>query len=227
MPALPAIRIDDSLIAAWPETHLGCIAYEVRVRQRNPELWRYYEDGPAAALRDKLATTPLADMPMLGAARAAYKAFGADPRRNRISSEALYRRLRQGKALYQINSLVDANNLLSIETGFSLGSYDTARIGPDLVFRLGGPGESYAGIGKAAIALANLPLLADDAGPFGGPTSDSERAMITGATTRGLTVIYSFSGKDALLPALALAERQLTRFAQVENARSMVVGSAG
>ncbi|MFQ9489676.1 MAG: phenylalanine--tRNA ligase beta subunit-related protein [Bilophila wadsworthia] len=69
--------------------------------------------------------------------------------------------VRQGKALYQINSVVDANNLVSLETGFSLGSYDTARIGADIVFRLGKAGEVYPGIGKDDIALRKHALLAD------------------------------------------------------------------
>ena len=55
-------------------------------------------------------TTLLAQIPNLDESRKAYKAFGKDPGRFRVSSEALYRRVRQGKDLYRINTVVDANN---------------------------------------------------------------------------------------------------------------------
>ena len=109
---------------------------------------------------------PLAQWPNLGPSRAGCKACGKDPGRYRISSEALYRRLKQGKGLYAINSVVDANNIASLETGFSLGSYTLANLRGDITLRRGLPGETYEGIGKGGLNLENLPLLADALGFF-------------------------------------------------------------
>lgn len=220
---IPAISIDENLKSAWPATHVGCLCYSVDVYPKNQELLDYYENIFAPLLGQKLATTALPDMPNIALARAAYKSFGIDPGRHRISSEALYRRVRQGKALYQINSLVDVNNLVSLETGFPLGSYDAAHIGQEIVLRLGQPGEGYAGIGKSAVALENMPVFADDTGPFGSPTSDSTRAMITGGTKKAITVIYSFSGLDALIDCLDLVKRHFQRYACVEEPLVAVV----
>ena len=113
--------------------------------------------------------------------------------------------------------MVDANNLVSLETGFSLGSYDLARLEGGLLFRLGEAGEMYAGIGKDGIDLARLPLLADARGPFGSPSSDSQRAMISLESRDILTVIYGFSGQEEVEAALALAQKRLTDFAEAEN----------
>lgn len=217
-----SVTMDSSIKTAWPSACLGCIAYKVEVLPKNEELWEYYESRLATPLRQKLATTELTWMPRIGESRAAYKAFGVDPGRYRISSEALYRRIRQDKPLYQINSLVDANNIISLETGFSLGSYDISRVGPDVIFRLGLPGETYPGIGKSDIPLRNMPLLADADGPFGSPTSDSTRGMITPDTKEALTVIYSFSGREALEEALKLAEQRFARFAGITEARMFI-----
>ena len=170
-----------------------------------------------------LETTPLAQIPNLDESRKAYKAFGKDPGRFRVSSESLYRRVRQGKALYQIHSVVDANNLVSLETGFSLGSYDTARIGADIVFRLGKAGEVYPGIGKDDIALENMPLLADGEGAFGSPTSDSTRAMITQETRSCLTVVFSFSARSKLEEALALTVKRFGQYANPSHAESFII----
>ena len=213
--SMPTISIDENLKTAWPATHVACLCYSVDVCSKNQDLWDFYDKTFAPLLEQKLASTALPDMPNIAQARAAYKAFGIDPGRHRISSEALYRRVRQGKALYQINSLVDANNLVSLETGFSLGSYDVAHIGQKIVLRLGQPGEGYAGIGKSGMILENMPVLADDSGLFGSPTSDSTRAMITDGTRKAITVIYSFSGLEALTDCLDLAKRCFNRYACV------------
>ena len=142
------VTIDPSIKGAWPEARLGCFIYTADVRAREDSLWTCLENEVAPYLKTMLETTPLAQIPNLAESRKAYKAFGKAPGRFRVSSESLYRRVRQGKALYQINSVVDANTLVSLETGFSLGSYDTARIGADIVYRLGKAGEVYPGIGK-------------------------------------------------------------------------------
>lgn len=219
----PTVTIDPALAAAWPAVCLGCLTYAVEVRPENPDLWNFYRTETAGPLLHRLETTELAAMPGIGESRAACRAMGADPGRHRVSSEALYRRIRQGKDLYHINSLVDANNLVSLETGLSLGSYDAARIGDAVILRVGRAGESYAGIGKADLSLEGMPLLADADGPFGSPTSDSTRAMITEQTREALTVIYGFPGRESAAAALDRAESRLIRFAGVTGVRKFLV----
>ena len=57
--------------------------------------------------------------------------------------------------------------------------------------RLGRDGESYPGIRKDAVHVAGRITLADGHGPFGNPTSDSARTMVTTATTRALLVVFA------------------------------------
>ena len=103
-------------------------------------------------------------------------------------------------------TVVDVNNLISIESGFSVGSYDVSQISEELVFRIGQKGETYKGIGKDEIKIERLPVLADKDGAIGSSTSDSERAMITEDVTEVLTLIYSFSGNDGLEKHWNMAE---------------------
>ena len=44
--------------------------------------------------------------------------------RYRTSSAAMHRRILKDRGLYQINNVVEVNNLISIQTGYSLGTYD-------------------------------------------------------------------------------------------------------
>lgn len=216
----PDIRIDDDMLSRCPDCRLGWLIYEAEPREPDAAVWsRFAELLPE--LRKKLEVTALADMPNLGESRRGYRACGKDPGRWRVSSEALYRRIRQGRDLYRINTVVDVNNLVSLETGFSLGSYDMDHLQWPVVLRRGLPGESYPGIGKDAVDLENMPLLADGLGPVGSPTSDSTRAMVTAEGRRFLTVIYSFSERTELVRALALAS---SRFMELAGAGNLVSG---
>jgi len=144
--------------------------------------------------------------------------LGKDPSRYRGSAEALLRRLASGKSLYFINNLVDVNNLVSLESFLPLGSYDSGKIMGQIVFRIGRASESYKGIGKDLINIADLPVFADSMGPFGSPTSDSERTMITKATKDFATMIISFSDTSDLN---AWAERTLELLEKHAHGRNL------
>ncbi len=225
----PTVSIDPALAAIWPDTALGCVFWSAPVLPQEPRLWQHFASHTQPRLAQLLKNTELADMPQIGPSRRAFKAFGRDPGRVRISSEALYRRLRQGKELYHINTAVDANNLVSLETGFSLGTYDLACLQGNIVLRLGIEGERYAGIGKDTLDLHRMPLLADAIGPFGCPCSDSQRAMIVDNTTKNttsrqlLTVIYGFSGADAVEAAISSTKKHFTAFSAAHVTASGIV----
>jgi DNA/RNA-binding domain of Phe-tRNA-synthetase-like protein len=108
------------------------------------------------------------------------------------SQEALWLRLIEGKSLYKINNVVDAQNIVSIQAVRSIGSYDVDKLEGDITFRPGAQGEQYPSTKKRSMDLCNLPLLSDKQGPFGSPTSDSERALIQPTTKTIVSVIYSF-----------------------------------
>jgi DNA/RNA-binding domain of Phe-tRNA-synthetase-like protein len=123
--------------------------------------------------------------------RSMYRRFGVDPTKTRPSSEALLRRVRKGDGLPRVNNVVDVINWCSLESQLPFGLYDLDRVTGSVVLRLGQPGESYAGIRKDDVHLEGRLVLSDGAGPFGNPTSDSARTMVTDSTTRVLVVIFA------------------------------------
>ncbi len=124
--------------------------------------------------------------------RTMYKRVGLDPTRTRPSSEALLRRVRKDVAFPRINSMVDVCNWCSLEFQLPYGLYDAEKLVGDVVtLRLGAEGESYPGIRKDDVHVAGRMTLADALGPFGNPTSDSARTMVTTATTRALLVVFA------------------------------------
>jgi DNA/RNA-binding domain of Phe-tRNA-synthetase-like protein len=125
------------------------------------------------------------------AVRTMYKKVGIDPTKTRPSNEALLRRVRKGDTIPRINSAVDIINWCSLEFQLPYGLYDAAKMSGAVTMRRGLEGEKYAGIRKDDVNVGGRITVVDDAGPFGNPTSDSARTMVTPATTELLVVIYA------------------------------------
>jgi len=151
-------------------------------------------DAPLAAAEAAVRINPPAETT---AVRTMYKRVGIDPTKTRPSSEALLRRVRKGDTLPRINSMVDVCNWCSFEFQLPYGLYDAAHIEGDVTLRIGREGESYPGIRKDDVHVGGRIALVDAVGPFGNPTSDSARTMVTTATTRGLLVVFAPREVDA------------------------------
>lgn len=111
---LPEISIRPALKALVPDLALGSVSANVSVVKHNEALWREI-DQHLTHLTATMKPEQTNSIPQIAAMRGAYKALGKDPSRYRGSAEALLRRVLSGKGLYQINSVVDINNLVSLE----------------------------------------------------------------------------------------------------------------
>jgi len=191
------ITIDGALKAKCPRVALGCVTGNVEA-----------VETPAALLAEMKACEakilglpePRAELegPQISATRAGYKALGKDPARYRGSAEALLRRILSGKSFPQIGAVVDVINLASLESRLPVGLYDLAHVQGDVLFRAGRAGETYKGIGKYDLNLEGLPVFCDTLGPYGSPTSDSERTMVTAATKSIAAIFVAFGGSEGL-----------------------------
>ena len=219
---LPEISINPALKALVPDLALGCISANVVAEKHNEALWREI-DQHLTHLIATIKPEQINTVPQIAAMRSAYKALGKDPSRYRGSAEALLRRVLSGKGLYQINSVVDINNLVSLESLNPAGTYDLEKITPPVELRIGAAGESYKGIGKDLINIESLPVFADAAGPFGSPTSDSERAMVTLQTRKVLMVVFSFTGPQGLEHWVSRASELLRRYCGGEGIETSLV----
>jgi DNA/RNA-binding domain of Phe-tRNA-synthetase-like protein len=169
-------------------------------------------DGPIANAEARVRREPPAER---DAVRAMYRRVGLDPTKRRPSSEALLRRVVKGDSLPRINALVDICNWCSLELQLPYGLYDAAKIDGDVELRLGREGEEYPGIRKDVIHVAGRLTLADHLGPFGNPSSDSLRTMVTTEATRALAVIFAPRAipGPVVADALDLTARRLLTFA--------------
>jgi DNA/RNA-binding domain of Phe-tRNA-synthetase-like protein len=156
-----------------------------------------------AEARARYGRSTWAEIPGLRDVRASYHRMGVDPTKRRPSSEALLRRVVGGKPLPRISNLVDCINLFSLRHLVPIGLYDAARIIGPVVLRHGRPGEVYEAIGREAFGIVGRPVLADAQGPFGSPTSDALRTMVTPATRDALAVLFWPPERPGLAAAVA------------------------
>ena len=161
------VKIDDALYATYPEIRLGCICFHADVKEPDEVFWNHMHEEVLPEVTKAIEGKEWGEIPGVKGSRLAYKAFGRNPGRYRVSSEALLRRVRRGDELYHINNVVDVNNLISVKSGLSVGSYDLGHVSGPIIFRKAGEGEGYTGIGKEFLDMENMLVLADDEGIFG------------------------------------------------------------
>lgn len=174
------------------------------------------------AFTEQLTTTTVAEdiklQPVIAATREAYKRCGKDPSRYRPSAEALRRRLMRGLALYQIDTLVDLINLVSLRTGYSIGGFDADKIqGTNLVLGIGRADEAFEGIGRGVLNIEGLPVYRDLTGGIGTPTSDNERTKMDIETRHILAIINGYNGSDGLEEAAEMIRDLLKRYASSDG----------
>ena len=178
-------------------------------------------------LRARETTDSIKYQPVIAATREAYKRCGKDPSRYRPSAEALRRRLLRGLELYQIDTLVDLINLVSLRTGHSIGGFDADEIqGTDLELGIGRAEELFEGIGRGMLNIEGLPVYRDRIGGIGTPTSDHERTQMKLKTRAAhnhkkknltprhiLAIVNGYNGQEGLKEAAEMILELLEKYA--------------
>ncbi len=210
------ITISNELVGKVSGLQLSCIYCNVNPEPVNEKLWNLIQTK-IKEIASSVSIEKISQIPAIAASRKAYKACGKDPARYRLSAEALLRRVVNRGELYQINNVVDALNLVSISSGFSIGGYDADKIEGDVVFGIGKPGEPYSGIGRGELNIEGMPVFRDSRGAIGTPTSDSERTAVSLDTKRFLMIIIDYAASSQLEEATVLAKDLLIKYVQATH----------
>ncbi len=203
------------------ETFPGLDAYLVEVggltvRDRDERLDAFVP-VQIREFREHLKLETLKDEPRLRAYRDFYWRVGIDPTKTRPASEALLRRILQGKELPRINTLVDAYNLASMKTHIAIAAFDAAHTHGDLRMRLARAGESFLGIGmEAPVSLKGVEVVCEDDEGLVAiyPHRDSHRTRATAATTSTYFMTCGVPGIDraTLVESAAVTLELVERF---------------
>lgn len=217
---MTTISIDKLLKQKLPEFHVGVVNFECNVKKSNvlDEQIKRIQDS----VRGKYILSDVLTLPHIFDARNGYKKLGKDPSRYRLAVESLFRRIIKGNDLYRINDVVDIGNVLSLLTKRSIAVLDRDKIVGDIIFRIG-KAEPYEGIGRGAINIENIPVYCDNIGPFGNPTSDTERTMITDTTKKILLFIIAFDGLEELTDNISLCLDLYQKYTDAKNFYTKII----
>ncbi|MBR3858412.1 MAG: hypothetical protein IKJ18_00120 [Bacteroidaceae bacterium] len=213
------ITLSEEIKAKWPQYRGAAVYATVKNSPYDEALWSEIAHF-TEHLRATETTESIKQQPAIVATRDAYRACGKDPSRYRPSAEALRRRLLRGLELYQIDTLVDLINLVSLRTGYSIGGFDADKIvGTDHCLGIGKADEPFEGIGRGPLNIEYMPVIRDAIGGIGTPTSDHERTKMDGGTTHILAIINGYSGSEGLHEAAEMTVDLLQRHASAMQCR--------
>ncbi len=216
------ISISNLIYDACPQFLSVQIECDVKNSDFNLTLWHEIE----TFTQDYKKNNKIKDIntfdPIL-ATRNIYKKLGKDPNRYRPSAEALRRRILKGVELYKINTLVDAINLISLKTGYSIGGFDANIIQGSLELGVGQKDEKFEAIARGFLNIEGLPVYRDSIGGIGTSTSDEERTKIGLNTNKLLMLLNAYSGKKGLEDAIEYSQYVLKEFVEGENIEVKVI----
>ncbi|WP_018108644.1 B3/B4 domain-containing protein [Bacteroides propionicifaciens] len=213
------ITVSDELKEVAPEFRGAAIIAQVQNSPFSESLWTEI-NRVSQELKEELTIPEIKNLSTIAATRTVYKRCKKDPNRYRPAAEALRRRIVKGEALYQIDTLVDLVNLVSIVTGYSMGGFDAAQIkGSSLVLGIGKADEVFHGIGRGPLNIEGLPVYRDKLGGIGTPTSDEERTKMSVDTTELLILINGYSGEEGLQEAVSYTIDLLEKYVDAQEVK--------
>lgn len=216
------VSISSYVRESCPSLQAGIIRANVINSPTGDELWDELQ-AEAARIASVYATDTLSQRPAITGTRKAYKTFGKDPARYRVSSEALCRRAIRGLDLYRINTLVDLINVVSMRSGYSIGGFDASRIEGDMTLGVGTADDVFHGIGRGILNIEGMPVYRDNVGGVGTPTSDEERTKITLETTQLLITINAYAPEMPLEECIQWTIELLKKYAQATDIESYII----
>ena len=184
------VALDETLLAEVPNAKFGIIHYENITIGHSPQMLKGRLQLFQESLFFELENKNISEIPEIKEWRSVFKRLGKDPNRYRHSAEALYRRVKKQKYMPSINSATDINNFFSLKYRIPLGIYDKDLIKGNVMIRKGRIEESYLGLNGRENSVEDLPVAADDAGPFGSPFVDSMRTAVTPAAKNAVQIVY-------------------------------------
>jgi DNA/RNA-binding domain of Phe-tRNA-synthetase-like protein len=216
------IRIGPEIKQVFPEIIVGYLSGSVRNGEDHPDVWSLI-NRRISEIATSLDAESIRQIEGIRLGKNAYRQLGKDPNRYRLSAEALMRRIVKGQELYKINTVVDILNLVSLDTGITIGGFDRSLIQGEIELGIAKPEEEFEAIGRGRMNVESLPVYRDELGVIGNPTSDCMRTRIRTETRTILMLITGFYGPTLILPVIDQLTAHLSRFCNFQDQTSGII----
>jgi DNA/RNA-binding domain of Phe-tRNA-synthetase-like protein len=128
---MTSFQYHPDILARYPNIVGGVLLVEGLKNGPTPEELKGLYFAEQEAVKARIGSTPLSELPTLAAWRGAFRQFGVNPTKYRSAIEALLRRLTKKGDIPNINAVVDICNLVSIRYALPVAAFDTrALTGP-------------------------------------------------------------------------------------------------
>lgn len=214
------LQFSDRIVTAAPNLKVLQIEAHVSNPPTSDALWEELEEV-FNQISKTFQLNEINKRPSIQATRTVYKKLGKDPNRYRPSAEALSRRIINGKGIYRLTTLVDIINLISLQTGYSIGGFDADQIqGDTLLLDVGNSSDSFEAIGRGILNIEGLPVYRDNVGGIGTPTSDEERTKLTPETSYLLMLINIYGEETSSEIIESMTKDLLKKYANLTEFNS-------
>ena len=209
--------IDQSIKERFPDLDVRFKKVEGLKIERESETLEEFKSEIIEKIKNNYSLETLKDNPQMRKYRDFFWKIDIDPTKIRPASEALIRRILQGKQIPQINTGVDAYNLASIKSGVPLAAFDSGTLKGELYMRVAMPGEGFRGIGmEKPKILKGGEIVVEDEGNLVAiyPYRDADSSKVTLDTTEILLMSCGVPGVEyrKLEEAVNLAAEYLVEY---------------
>ncbi len=161
--------------------------------EKSMDGWEELEQSMFERIRSSITLDDIKDDPLFRSYRDLYWAFGMDPTKLRVSSEALLRRIVNGLNLWRISNVVDVVNVTSPNHKIPIGLVDVSKVTGSLQVRVARKGEKFVRIGGVEkVCRGREIVLSDDEKIvcFGYATHDSEYTKVSKDSKQVYILLY-------------------------------------
>ncbi|MBT4351124.1 proline--tRNA ligase [archaeon] len=144
-------------------------------------------------IKSKYSLDTIGENEIIKSFRELYWSFSMDPTKNRISSEALLRRILKGNNMWRINNIVDSLNMISAKSLLPMGYIDHSTFKGEITIRTTNKDEEFIKIGGKIKKCKGTEICVSDDEKimdYGYATSDSDLTKVSDKTKDLMILIY-------------------------------------
>lgn len=145
--AFSKIVVDPQIQADFPDAKIGWLLADLTVTESHPYAEELKNTLPGNLSRREITEDNLISQPDIANWRGTFRKMGMKPNKYKSAVEALTKRVLKGQNVWNISSVVDVYNCVSVMTFLPIGAFDTAHIDGDIVLRYGKAGEKFHPLG--------------------------------------------------------------------------------
>ncbi len=227
------IRIAPEILQKYPGAHVGWLCADVIVRDESSHVENLKAEMARAVAERGLEAATLSKHPRIDSWRRIYSAMGVKPSSYKCSLEALLRRVLKGQGLWNVSSVVDCYNCISVMSMMPMGAHDMESLEGDLELRFGRKGDVFLplGSGEKVVQVKEHHIVYADNTKICcwlWNHRDNRQCAVTPSTRRAIFIVDAAEEKDAhdIGKALDMLAENLEHIGCTVRLRGLLRGEA-